>query len=181
MDDIETKALALVNEVREERHYPLWMGISRECPTAFEVEALCRALEQHEAIKQEVSDSWHTMETAPKDGSEIDVWVYINHIDAAPWEGRITACWWGCVDDFGPCWNSGNEPLPFLCKTNFLRWRHPPKPPLIIPKPKPKPRYDPLVDVAESLGYFNTAAQVWAGDVRDALEDLGFEIREKGQ
>jgi hypothetical protein len=47
----------------------------------------------------------------------------------------------------------------------------------IIPKPKP----DPLVDVAESLGYFNTAAQGWAGDVRDALDDLGFEIREKGQ
>lgn len=44
-----------------------------------------------------------------------------------------------------------------------------------------KPKYDPLVDVAESLGYFNTAAQGWAGDVRDALDALGFEIREKGQ
>jgi len=43
-----------------------------------------------------------------------------------------------------------------------------------------KPKYDPLVDVAESLGYFNTAAQGWAGDVRAALDDLGFEIREKG-
>ena len=40
---------------------------------------------------------------------------------------------------------------------------------------------DPLLDVAESLGYFNTAAQGWAGDVRAALDDLGFEIREKGQ
>ena len=49
--------------------------------------------------------------------------------------------------------------------------------PLIIPKPKP----DPLVDVAESLGYFNTAAQGWAGDVRAALEARGLEIREKGQ
>ena len=47
----------------------------------------------------------------------------------------------------------------------------------IIPKPKP----DPLVDVAKSLGYFNTAAQGWVGDVRAALDDLGFEIREKGQ
>jgi hypothetical protein len=47
---------------------------------------------------------------------------------------------------------------------------------LIIPKPKP----DPLVDVAESLGYFNTAAQGWAGDVRAALEARGLEIREKG-
>ena len=45
----------------------------------------------------------------------------------------------------------------------------------IIPKP------DPLVDVAESLGYFNTAAQGWAGDVHAALEARGLEIREKGQ
>jgi len=44
----------------------------------------------------------------------------------------------------------------------------------IIPKP------DPLVEVAESLGYFNTAAQGWAGDVRAALEARGLEIREKG-
>ncbi len=47
----------------------------------------------------------------------------------------------------------------------------------IIPKPKP----DPLVDVAESLGYFNTAAQGWAGDVRAALEARGLEIRPKEQ
>jgi hypothetical protein len=57
MTDIEAKALALVNEVREERHYPLWMRISREYPAAFEIEALCRAIEQHEAFKQEVSDA----------------------------------------------------------------------------------------------------------------------------
>lgn len=47
----------------------------------------------------------------------------------------------------------------------------------IIPAPKP----DPLVDVAESLGYFNTAAQAWAGDVRAALEARGLEIRPKEQ
>jgi hypothetical protein len=46
---------------------------------------------------------------------------------------------------------------------------------LIIPKP------DPLVDVAKSLGYFNTAAQGWAGDVRAALEARGLEIRPKEQ
>ena len=45
----------------------------------------------------------------------------------------------------------------------------------IIPKPKP----DPLVDVAKSLGYYNTAAKHWAGDVHAALGALGFEIREK--
>jgi hypothetical protein len=47
----------------------------------------------------------------------------------------------------------------------------------IIPKPKPKP--DPLMEVAKSLGYFNTVAQHWAGDVRAALDALGFEIKEK--
>lgn len=46
---------------------------------------------------------------------------------------------------------------------------------------KSKPKPDPLVDVAKSLGYFNTVAQHWAGDVRAALDALGFEIREKGQ
>ena len=43
----------------------------------------------------------------------------------------------------------------------------------IITKP------DPLVEVAESLGYFNTAAQGWAGDVRASLEARGLEIRSK--
>jgi hypothetical protein len=47
----------------------------------------------------------------------------------------------------------------------------------VISAPKP----DPLLDVAESLGYFNTAAQGWAGDVRAALDDLGLEIREKAK
>jgi hypothetical protein len=47
----------------------------------------------------------------------------------------------------------------------------------IIPKPKP----DPLVEVAKSLGVHKPAAQHWAGDVRAALDALGFEIREKGQ
>lgn len=45
----------------------------------------------------------------------------------------------------------------------------------IIPKPKP----DPLVDAAKMMGYFNTAANAWAEDVRAALDALGFEIREK--
>jgi hypothetical protein len=46
---------------------------------------------------------------------------------------------------------------------------------LIIPAPKP----DPLIEVAEGLGYFNTAAQGWAGDVRAELEARGLEIRSK--
>jgi uncharacterized protein with PhoU and TrkA domain len=48
MTDIEAKALALVNEIR--REYPLAADY-----TAGHM-ALCRAIEQHEAFKQEVSD-----------------------------------------------------------------------------------------------------------------------------
>lgn len=111
--------MALLNDVRAEmrRHTS---GIDRDYPSH---EALCRAIEQHEAFKQEVgfalSNEWHNLH----DGA----------------------------------------------KRNLERFR--------IPLPKP----DPLVDVAKSLGYFNTTAQHWAGDVREALDALGWEIREKGQ
>lgn len=57
MNEIERKALALVNEVRAE--YPL---VSSEVASNL---ALCRAIEQHEAFRQEVSDAvvkaTHTM------------------------------------------------------------------------------------------------------------------------
>ena len=53
MTDIEAKALALGNKVRLERGLEAVVFISRanNCE-----EALCRAIEQHEAFKQEVSD-----------------------------------------------------------------------------------------------------------------------------
>jgi hypothetical protein len=53
-DSIEAKALALVNEVRKERRLGCYFSVSRE--TSPTDEALCRAIEQHEAFKQEVSD-----------------------------------------------------------------------------------------------------------------------------
>jgi hypothetical protein len=61
MSDIEAKALALVNEVeREEGEKELTRRIMRGLIMD---EALCRAIEQHEAFKQEVSDalvdSWY--------------------------------------------------------------------------------------------------------------------------
>ena len=46
---------------------------------------------------------------------------------------------------------------------------------IIIAKP------DPLADVAKMMGYFNTAANHWADDVRTALDAAGFEIREKSK
>jgi hypothetical protein len=52
MTDIEQKALALLNEVAEERMNLLAGHIDREITSH---EALCRAIEQHEAFKQKVS------------------------------------------------------------------------------------------------------------------------------
>lgn len=54
MTDIEQKALALVNEVRRERGLPSFELYDR---TFYTEEALCRAIEKHEAFRQEVSDA----------------------------------------------------------------------------------------------------------------------------
>ncbi len=56
MNDIEQKALALVNEVAKDRGVILNVYFDREITTH---EALCRAIEQHEAFRQEVSDIVH--------------------------------------------------------------------------------------------------------------------------
>jgi hypothetical protein len=56
MTDIEAKALALVNKVSDNKHtdarsiHEVYSAVSLST-------ALCRAIEQHEAFKQEVSDT----------------------------------------------------------------------------------------------------------------------------
>lgn len=55
MTDIEKKALALVNEVFKERGLTLDGSTNRTSNSYHE--ALCRAIEQHEAFKREVSDA----------------------------------------------------------------------------------------------------------------------------
>ena len=54
-DIIEQKALALVNEVRKDCGWQPHSTLSRRDCTR--TEALCRAIEQHEAFRQEVSDA----------------------------------------------------------------------------------------------------------------------------
>ena len=54
MTEIERKALELVNEVARSRQQVTWECIDREFCLE---EALCRAIEQHEAFRQEVSDA----------------------------------------------------------------------------------------------------------------------------
>lgn len=56
MTDIEQKALALVNEVQADWNYKLGSLAFNRDRDAF-CEALCRAIEQHEAFRQEVSDA----------------------------------------------------------------------------------------------------------------------------
>jgi hypothetical protein len=53
MTDIEAKALALVREVLAERNLSDKRAVRREVSPY--TEALCRAIEQHEAFKQKVS------------------------------------------------------------------------------------------------------------------------------
>lgn len=56
MNNIEQKALELVNEVLAERRLPLY---DEEDVSAnlYTIEALCRSIERHEAFRQEVSDA----------------------------------------------------------------------------------------------------------------------------
>ncbi len=56
MTDIEAKALALVNKVSDNKHTDA-RSIHEVYSAVALSTALCRALEQHEAFKQEVSDA----------------------------------------------------------------------------------------------------------------------------
>jgi hypothetical protein len=120
MTEIETKALALVNEVRAERG---WEPLPTLYGTNYEAEALCRAIEQHEAFKQEVSDEVHDYRQ----------------------EGR-PEIYFG-FDQF------------------------------IIPKPKP----DPLVEVLMEIDHAAMWVDKCAEEIRAALGERGWEIREKGR
>jgi hypothetical protein len=68
-DSIEAKALALVNEVQADWNYQLGSLVFKRDRDIFS-EALCRAVEQHEAFKQEVSDA---------------VEAYVTQYDASDW------------------------------------------------------------------------------------------------
>jgi len=56
MTDIEKKALRMINQIHKERNCPHEIGFANRKVNHM-YEALCRAIEQHEAFKQEVSDA----------------------------------------------------------------------------------------------------------------------------
>lgn len=71
MTDIEAKALALVREVLAERDLSDKRAVRREVSPY--TEALCRAIERHEAFKQEVSDIVYAHVNATNETSA-DAW-----------------------------------------------------------------------------------------------------------
>jgi hypothetical protein len=123
MTDIQAKALALLNEVKVERGKLVYYDVINRNHDVVH-EALCRAIEQHEAFKQEVSDA-----------AEMAVEAIVE-------------------------WSDDIDKAEFLYQ-------------FIIPKPKP----DPLVDVAARLGWDSDYVPV----VRATLDFFDLEIREKGQ
>lgn len=127
MTEIEQKALKLLNEVNADRGEGRCSDIWRLFPSH---EAICRAIEQHEAFKQEVSDA-------------------------------VTAL----LDRF-----LGDGLSQGVINGHLHRF--------IIPK------HDPLVEVIKAMRDDPTPrvnSEVYANRIRKKLDDLGFEIREKGQ
>lgn len=82
MTDIEKKALALVNEVLAERGEQQCVFLDRVEHVADE--ALCRAIEQHEAFRQEVSDSLEDVRDNTTYDLHPKLWRYIRTKPADP-------------------------------------------------------------------------------------------------
>ena len=74
MTDIEKKALGLVNEVNVERGYAPYSSFRRDFDHT--CEALCRAIEQHEAFRQKVSDAVEQAQTKDWDVHPI-LWRFL--------------------------------------------------------------------------------------------------------
>lgn len=94
---VEEQAVVLVNEVRAEREQEIWKGVGDRRGYGIVLEALCRAIEQHEAYKQEVSDAmtyikalYPTLPTnydrfiipAPKPDPLVDIMEQCSTVDA---------------------------------------------------------------------------------------------------
>jgi hypothetical protein len=146
------KAIDLINEYRQVRGDRPIHFLPINTP---EISAFIRSIQLHEKTKQELHDLQQKVGDIASAYNKMAFTVSEPHLS-----GYRVIIGFDKSADASMCHDRLVELLDFL-------------------NPKPKP--DPLVDVAKSLGYFNTVAQHWAGDVRAALDALGFEIREKGQ
>jgi hypothetical protein len=152
-DDIKAKVLALLNKMEEDngsaRRYTR-LGDSRM------EEALCRAIEQHEATKKERNDLGAALvATAAACADHVNTILQLR--------SELAAFKQGVSDAVGHV----------LMNLGARHWAQNHLNTLIIPKPKP----DPLVEVLESL-YLDTSR---VPEIRAALDAAGLEIREKGK
>jgi hypothetical protein len=152
-DDIETKALALVNEVIAERGLEAHFSLDREFA---DVEALCRAIERHEADKVAHASQIYVMHSRIAQSEEQHEAFKQEVSDAVKlWRDSIESDSLEVID---------------LAEQDLLGF--------IIPNPKP----DPLVEMIEKCAVqMRLTSEDAAKEFRAALDDLGFEIREKGQ
>jgi len=150
--DIRAKALALLNEVWKERGYPPEDEVRREDIPAHE--ALCRAVEQHEATKQERDNLATALKvTAAACADHVNTILQLRS-ELADFKQEVSD---GCA------WILEHSNMKNI-REHLSRF--------IIPKPKPDP-LERLLSVTSSLVDKET--------LRDRLEAEGLEIREKGQ
>ena len=102
MTEIEQKALALLNEVNMERNRKGATFVFVDRSSCVLTEALCRAIEQHEAFKREVSDA--VEEIAKVWGTADPAWGYLRRfIIAKPDHIR------GAALDIGVSWGPNDS------------------------------------------------------------------------
>jgi len=156
MTDIEAKALALVNEVHEERISGLDKKINYE---GILDEALCRAIEQHEATKQERDNLTAALKaTAATCADHVNTILQLRS-ELADFKQEVSSAAEKAVEIIDH-WSGDRDGSDFLQR-------------FIIPKPKP----DPLAQVLEDIGWGSDEEEV--GNLRAALEARGLEIRSK--
>jgi len=149
MTGIETKALVLLNEVARDKGVIQKFHVDRRLFVADE--ALCRAIEAHEADKVAHASQIHVM-----------------HSRIAQAEEQLEAFKQKVSDAV----ESYFQPPNYLGKFNDTLGR------FIIPKPKPDPLVEALVQV-DFVPWKELSEH--ADDFRAALDAVGLEIREKGQ
>jgi hypothetical protein len=150
MTDIEQKALALVNE---EAGYD-YIHARDMANKSYEIEALCRAIEQHEATKQKAADTEQQLIDAMQSGiarAEAQHEAFKQKVsDALVW------------------YFDSKESCVSYALRDFI----------IIPAPKPDPLVEVLKESDEEFALeWDYAPQAKA--IRAALEARGLEIRSK--
>jgi hypothetical protein len=163
MTEIEAKALALLNEVQDERLRRPLTHITRDASAC---EALCRALEQHEAFKQEAADRETKLIDAMQSGiARAEAQREATEQKLHDFKQEVSDAITALLDRF-----LGDGLSQGVINGHLHRF--------IIRKP------DPLVEVIKAMRdeptpYVNS--EVYANRIHKKLDALGFEIREKGQ